>query len=185
MPHHMHTVFTWFCFVMIWHWLINAYYLGLLHWQSFLNVSEVTLVNRVKLTTLLDDVMTWKHFLRHWPFVCVVTDGFPHKGPATIDVYFDVLMFIWTYGWTDNCWWFEMPCSHCDVNVMTRCHYQDKTNQHKTACILMGYKKLHLHNAIVKFQYFSTQITPQIWRCIEMMLCWSNILCNYMIVPFP
>ena len=55
-----------------------------------------------------DDVIRWKHFPRHWPFV--VTGEFPAKRPVThsFDVFFDLGLNerLSKQSWG---WWFEAP----------------------------------------------------------------------------
>ena len=71
-----------------------------------------------------DDVIKWKHFPRHWPFVRGIHRSpvnSPHKGQWRGALMFS-LICVWINGWVNNLW-FE-TCDlrrlrpHYDVNIM-------------------------------------------------------------------
>ena len=71
-----------------------------------------------------DDVIKWKHFPRHWPFVRRIHRSpvnFPHKGQL-VTRSFDVFSLIsaWTYGWVNNqdAGDLRRHRAHYDVTVM-------------------------------------------------------------------
>ena len=68
-------------------------------------------INRVEVTTWMseyilphDDVIKWKHFLRHWPFVRGIHRSpvhSPHKGHWRGALMFS-LICVWINGWVNN-----------------------------------------------------------------------------------
>ena len=69
-----------------------------------------------------DDVIKWKHFPRHWPFVRGIHRSpvnSPHKGQWRGALMFS-LICAWTDGWVNNGYVGDLRrhCAHCDVSVM-------------------------------------------------------------------
>ena len=70
-----------------------------------------------------DDVIKWKHFPRHWPFVRGIHRSplnSPHKGQWRGALMFS-LICPWIIGWVNNreTGDFRRHCAHYDVTVMT------------------------------------------------------------------
>ena len=69
-----------------------------------------------------DDVIKWKHFPPHWPFVQEIHRpqvNSPHKGQWRRALMFS-LICIWINGWINNCEAGDLKCyrAHYDVIVM-------------------------------------------------------------------
>ena len=77
-----------------------------------------------------DDVIEWKHFPRHWPFVRGIHRlpvNSPHKGQWCGDLMFS-LICAWTNSWTNNADAGDLRRhrAHYDAIVMFhRCHFYD------------------------------------------------------------
>ena len=71
-----------------------------------------------------DDVIKWKHFPRHWPFVRGIHRSpvnSPHKSQWRGALMFS-LICVWINGWINNreAGDLRLFCAHYDVNVMAR-----------------------------------------------------------------
>ena len=71
-----------------------------------------------------DDLIKWKHFLRHWPFVRVIhrwPRSSPHKGQWRGALMFH-LIDAWINGWVNNreAGDLRRDCAHYDVTVMIK-----------------------------------------------------------------
>ena len=69
-----------------------------------------------------DDVIKWKHFPRHWPFVQGINRSpvnSPHKGQWRRALMFS-LICAWINGWVNNREAGDLRChhTHCDITVM-------------------------------------------------------------------
>ena len=107
-----------------------------------------------------DDVIKWKHFPRHWPFVRGIHRSpidSPQKGQWRKALMFS-LMCAWTNGW-EICWYagdLRRNDAHCDVIAMSRCVVLS-TSQHGHCRVGVSYKHYkHLPNYSF-FKYCSTR----------------------------
>ena len=67
-----------------------------------------------------DDVIKWKHFPCHWPFVRGLPVNSPHKGQWRTALMFS-LICSWTHSWVNNPYTGDLRrhCTHYDVIVMS------------------------------------------------------------------
>ena len=75
-----------------------------------------------------DDVIKWKHFSRHWPFVRGIHRlpvNSPHKGRWCAALMFS-LICAWINGWVNNCEAGDLRRhrAHYDVTVMELAHFR-------------------------------------------------------------
>ena len=81
--------------------------------------------NKARWSMNHDDVIKWKHFLRHWPFVRGIHRppvNSPHKGQWRGTLMFS-LIYAWINGWVNNCEAGDLirHVGHYDVILMTMC----------------------------------------------------------------
>ena len=96
-------------------------------------IQNVTTFLWTDLAVIHDDVIKWKHFLHHWPFVRGIhwpPVNSPHKRPVTrsLDVFFDLSLNkrLSKQSWG---WWFETQLRplwrHCNVIYLWWGHDMD------------------------------------------------------------
>ena len=82
--------------------------------QSF---TSTVMMRMLTMFQLSNDVIIWKRFTHHWPFVRQTVPGFPHqKGPLvrSFDVFFDVRTKR-LLNKKSSSRWFVVPSWSCDV----------------------------------------------------------------------
>ena len=96
-------------------------------------------MNCVRVQSVHDDAIKWRHFPRYWPFVL----NSPHKGQwrGTLMFY---LICAWTNRWVYNqdVWWFETPS-----RPLWR-HCNDLRNPFRVTCCSQLWTATRVHLAI-------------------------------------
>ena len=131
----MFNLFSRECSVYVWHpyqdaqYVCNRWTLICIGTFTTWALSLFTLAKHCPILTLTsqashDDVIKWKHFPRHWPFVRGIHRSpvnSPHKGQWHRALIFS-LICAWTKSWANNGDASDLrrQCAHYDVIVMTR-----------------------------------------------------------------
>ena len=138
-------------------------------------------------STKHDDVIKWKHFRRHWPFVRGIhrsPANSPHKGQWRGTLMF-CLICTWINGWVYNreAGDLRRNGAHYDVTVMNAYHSTDSIKTYQPYQNYQNYAQNVVHAKCAVFPHTLNASHPiKLMNCISQDICNLTYLCFQFIV---